>query len=115
MTFTLEVMLRGDQRVHTEQIEYPTHPATWTAADMQVLLRRWLEAIDRMQNPGEEPRAVELRGLNWIVSPFQGQVVIAFEIPSASAVAGPFDVPPGLLEGLLVQTITAAAPSTMVH
>lgn len=115
MTFTLEVMLRGDQRIYTERFDYPTHASRWTAADMQVVLRQWLQAIDRMQHPGAEPRAIELRGLNWIVSPYQGHVVIAFEIPSASAVAGPFDVAPALLEQLLVQTIAAAGPPVTVH
>jgi hypothetical protein len=115
MTVTLEVMLRRDQRVFTEQIDYPTHASRWTAADMQTVLRRLLQSIDRVQHPDAEPRAVELRGLNWIVSPYQGQVVIAFEIPSASAVAGPFDVAPGLLEQLLVQAISAASPSVTVH
>jgi hypothetical protein len=115
MTFTLEVMLRGDQRVYTGRIDYATPPISWTVADTQAVLHQLLQAIDRMQNPGAEPRPIELRGLNWIVSPYQGQVVIAFEIPSASAVAGPFDVAPALLEQLLVQTIVAAGPPVTVH
>lgn len=111
MTFTLEVMLRADQRVFTEQIDHPGTPQTWTAADMQSVLRALLRAIDRILNPGDEPRAIELRGLNWIVSPYQDQVVIAFEIASASAVAGPFDVPQRVLESLLAQALGTATPT----
>lgn len=115
MTLTLEVMLRGDQQVHTRTIDRPGQPDSWTVADMDALLREFLHAIDDIQNPGGEPRPVELRGLNWIVSPYEGRHVIAFEIPSASAVAGPFDTPAAVLEHLLVKTMAAASPSPTVH
>ena len=115
MTFTLEVMLRGEQRVYTEQIDHAGEPATWTAADGQVIVRQMLQFIDGILNPGQAPREVELRGVNWIVNPYQEHVVIAFEIPSASAVAGPFDVAPSVLEALLVQTFAAVTPPSTVH
>ena len=115
MTFTLEVMLRGRETVFSEKIDHPGTPGTWTPADMRVVLTKVLQAIHRIQRPEDDAPHVELRGLNWIVSPYQGHVVIAFEIPSASAVAGPFDVAPALLEQLLVQTIAAAGPPVTVH
>jgi hypothetical protein len=116
MTFTLEVMLRGGQKVLAERMEYPGEPNAWTAADLQALMRGMLRAIDRMQNPGADPREAELRGLSWIVSPFQEQVVIAFEIPSASAVAGPFDVPPARLARVLAQAMGGpVVPPATVH
>ena len=115
MTLTLEVMLRGRETVFTEQFDYPGEPGSWTPADMQVLLTRLLRAIHRFQRPEDDEPHVELRGLNWIVSPYEGRVVIAFEIASASAVAGPFDVAPEVLERLLRQSLSGASTVQTVH
>ena len=98
-------------------LDHAGDPHSWTPADMQAVLRTLLGRIDGILNPGQEPRPVELRGLNWIVSPYQGQVVVAFEIASASAVAGPFDAPADVLESLLNQAVAPehGAPGYRVH
>ena len=46
------------------------------------------------QEPGRRSSASwRLRGFSWIVEPTTGGVVIAIEIPTGAAVAGPFDIP----------------------
>jgi hypothetical protein len=115
MTFTLEVMLRGRETVFSEKIDHPGTPGTWTPADMRVVLTKVLQAIHRIQRPEDDAPHVELRGLNWIVSPYEGQVVIALEIPSASAVAGPFEVASPVLERLLNQSMASNPPAQTVH
>ena len=75
-----------------------------------------LLAIDRAKNPGDEPRHVHLRGFSWIVEPTDGGVVIAMEIPSGAAVAGPFDIPQPRLDGMITRVLNAARePKTVVH
>jgi hypothetical protein len=55
-----------------------------------------------------------LRGFSWIVEPTEGGVVIAMEIPTGAAVAGPFDIPQPKLDGLITRVLAAAAPSRPV-
>ena len=114
MTFTLEIMLRGNDTVFTEQLEHPGEPSTWTGADMAVVLRKALTAVDRVLTPGST-REVHLRGLNWIVSPYNDAFVLAMEIHSASAVAGPFPGPAAHLERLAAQAVSDARPPQTIH
>jgi hypothetical protein len=116
MTIPLEIMLRGNDRVYTETILQPGDPASWTERDVASLLKSILVTIDRVQNPGkEEAPDVALRGLSWIVHPIGGDVVIALEIHTASAVAGPLTMPPGKLEALIVKAVKTGTPGTVVH
>jgi hypothetical protein len=116
MTIPLEIMLRGNDRVFTETLVHPGDPATWTDRDIAAVLKNILIAIDRVQNPGksEEPE-VSLRGLSWIVHPSGNGVVIALEIHSASAVAGPFSVPESQLDGLITRALRAVTPAPVIH
>ena len=118
MTFDLEVMLRGNERVFVERIDYEREESAWTDADVDAVLRKILQAIDRMLNPGAgSERPVWLRGMSWIVSPHEGGVVIAFEIHSASAVAGPFAITQDRLSAMVDRVLNQSAPppSTRVH
>ncbi|HEY8548936.1 MAG TPA: hypothetical protein VIL35_03175 [Vicinamibacterales bacterium] len=116
MTLPIEIMLRGNERVFTESLEYPVEPAAWTEADVAEILKGILRAINRAQNPGavEEP-PVALRGMNWIVHPSAQGPVIALEIHSASAVAGPVDLPEATLDGLIGRAVSAATRRGTVH
>ncbi len=116
MTIPLEIMLRGSDRVFTETLVHPGDPASWTERDVTAVLKSVLVAIDRVQNPGrhEEPE-VSLRGLSWIVHPSGSGVVIALEIHSASAVAGPFALSEPHLDALITRALRAAAPTPVVH
>jgi hypothetical protein len=116
MIIPVEIMLRHDERVFTETIEHPLDASAWTAADLEEILSEILARIDRLQNPGRRERPpVSLRGVNWIVSPYQDGVAIAFEIHSASAVAGPFAVAQAVLERLMTEAFAAARPPATIH
>lgn len=111
MTFDVEIMLRQNDRVFTERLSHERDAADWTDADASVVLKKILRAIDRVQRPAdEEEREVSLRGLSWIVTPFKDGVVIAFEIHSASAVAGPFAVAEPALTRLLTRAMQEGQP-----
>jgi hypothetical protein len=116
MTIPLEIMLRGNDRVFTETIVHPGEPSSWHERDIATVLKRILIAIDRAQNPGktEEPD-VSLRGLSWIVHPSDKGVVIALEIHTASAVAGPLNLTESHLDGLITRALNAAKPTPVVH
>ena len=91
MRLTVEIMLRGNNHVFTETIVHPTEPVAWTEEDVATILKAMLRATAKAQDPdAQEPAEIMLRGMNWIVHPAaDGGVVIALEIHSASAVAGP--------------------------
>lgn len=116
MTIPVEIMLRHDERVFTETIDHPRDVDAWTAVDLEQILKAILARIDRIQHPGRpEQPPVSLRGMNWIVSPYQQGVAIAFEIPSASAVAGPFSLAQEALERLMTEAFAASRPPTTIH
>lgn len=119
MTYHVEIMLRGNDAVFTESVHHIGNddPAAWTVEDASAMLRATLLAIDRVLNPGRRDEPVTtFRGLNWIVAPHQtAGVVLALEIHSASAVAGPFGLPLERLEQLLNEAVKASASSGVVH
>ena len=108
MTYQVEIMLRGNERVYTETVHHigGGDPAGWTVDDAGTVLHSTLKAIDRVMNPGrdDEP-ATTFRGINWIVTPYDEGVVLALEIHSASAVAGPFRLSQARFEELLNEAV----------
>jgi hypothetical protein len=115
MTIPVEIMLRGDPRVYAETIEHPGELSSWTASDMRSVIERLLRLVHRLLQPGVPDGPVQLRGMNWIVSPYQQGVVIAIETHSASVVAGPFDAPAASVESLVVGALGSVPPGTVVH
>jgi hypothetical protein len=118
MTYTVEIMLRGNEQVFTETLHHigGADPSAWTAEDASTVMHSTLLAIDRVLNPGrsDEPSSLTFRGINWIVTPHDQGVVIALEIHSASAVVGPFAMPQATLDALLTEAVTAPAASGVV-
>ena len=116
MTFDIEIVLRERDYAVTETIQHDNRPADWNEIDVETVLKEMLLAIDRAKNPGATGRYVALRGFSWIVEPAQGGVVIALEIPSGAAVAGPFAIEQARLDRLIAQVLAAARPpSPVVH
>jgi hypothetical protein len=116
MTFNLEIMLRHDPRVHARTITSDRDAAAWTEADLDAILRQILREVEQVLNPAAPAaRGVSLRGMSWIVNPYRDGVVIAFEIHSASAVAGPLAVAQERLEGLMANVMKGAAPAATIH
>ena len=62
--------------------------------------------MDRRQHPGEPDLVIALRGLSWIVNPYEeGGVVVAIEIGSGAAIAGPFEIEKTSLEAMITRVL----------
>jgi len=115
MTFDVEIVLRERDYAVTERLACAgDDPAGWTEGDVETVLKEILLAIDRVKNPHAASRYVALRGFSWIVEPTPGGVVIAIEIPSGAAVAGPFTIEQPRLDRLIARVIASARPSSPV-
>lgn len=111
MKVTVDVWLRGQDFAKTETIEGVLHdPAAWTDEDVRAVLLGMLLAMHRLKHPGEVERPVALRGLSWIVNPYdEGGVVIAIEITMGAAVAGPFNIEQAALEQMIGRVLAEAS------
>ncbi len=103
MTVQVDVWLRGDNHATTKAIEgIGREPGQWTDDDVRAVLLGMLEAMHRLKHPKGELPPMTLRGLSWIVNPYDdGGVVIAIEITMGAAVAGPIDMDKGRLESMI--------------
>ena len=120
MNVTVDVWLRGQDVARTESIQgVSREPRRWTDGDVRVVLEGMLRVMHRLKHPRdmEEP-AIALRGLSWIVNPYEdGGVVIAIEITMGAAVAGPFDIEQASLEAMIARVLArpVTPPSSAVH
>ena len=108
MEFPVDIWLRADNHATTELIApVAREPQAWTDGDVADVLIGMLRAIDRASHPdGAADRPIGLRGFSWIVNPFEsGGVVIAIEMTLGAVIAGPFDVPEGVLTGMIQSAI----------
>ena len=119
MTVHVDVWLRGEDFATTEVIEGLTRePRAWTDDDVRLVLEGMLQAMHRLKHPSQTERSIALRGLSWIVNPYEdGGVVIAIEITMGAAIAGPFDVEQAALEAMISRVLvgSAAPPSSLIH
>jgi len=117
MNFDIEIVLRERDYAVTETIHHEGHrPADWTDVDVELVLKSMLLAIDRVKNPDSTERYVALRGFSWIVEPTTGGVVIALEIPSGAAVAGPFEIEQPRLDQMITRVLASVkGPRPVVH
>ena len=119
MTVSVDIWLRGQDFATTATIDdIARAPGEWIDEDVRLVLEGMLRAMDRLKRLGESDRAISLRGLSWIVNPFEeGGVVIAIEITMGAAIAGPFRIDQRALETMIARVIAshAAPPSTTVH
>lgn len=115
MHYDIEIVLRDRDTAIAERLEHEGgDPSEWTELDVDSVLKSMLLAIDRAKNPTANERYVALRGFSWIVEPADGGVVIALEIPTGAAVAGPFDIPQHRLDTLITRAIATAGPKRPV-
>jgi hypothetical protein len=112
MTVDVDVWLRGQDYATTSAITGITRePGAWTDDDVRGVLEGMLDAMHRLKHPDEEPGAIALRGLSWIVNPFEeGGVVIAIEISMGAAIAGPIAIDKAALEGMITRVLVQARP-----
>ena len=115
MTFDIEIVLRDRNYALTEHLTHPGDPAQWTERDVEAVLKEILLSIDRAKNPTATDRHVSLRGFSWIVEPADGGVVIAIEIPTGAAVAGPFAISQASLDRLITSVLAATRPKPVIH
>jgi hypothetical protein len=119
MNFPVDVWLRGDDFATTETIDgVAREPRAWTDDDVRGVLEAMLKTMNRLKHPTGPEHPVALRGLSWIVNPFEdGGVVIAIEITLGAAIAGPFDLDKAVLEGMIARVLagSVAPPSATVH
>jgi hypothetical protein len=115
VTFDVDVVLRERDYAVTERIHQAGEPREWTDTDVAAVLREILLAIDRAKNPAATERYVALRGFSWIVEPTEVGVVIAIEIPSGAAVAGPFEIEQAVLDRMISRVLAAGSTRTVVH
>ena len=115
MTYPVDIWLRGTDVASTAAIDgIPNAPGAWTDADVRLVLQGMLRAMDREKWPGQEEREIVLRGLSWIVNPYEeGGVVIAIEITLGAAIAGPFDIDKAALEAMITRVASAANPQVI--
>jgi hypothetical protein len=115
----VDVCLRGDNVATTKMIDgIVRDPSAWTDADVRMVLEGMLRAMHHVKHPEEADRPVLLRGLSWIVNPFdEGGVVIAIEITLGAAIAGPFNIEKAALEAMITRVLfpPVAHTSGTVH
>jgi hypothetical protein len=114
----VDILLRGSEVATTAAVEGITRPPReWTDADVRLVLEGMLRAMHRLRHPGEDDRPIALRGLSWIVNPYEeGGVVVAIEITLGAAIAGPFDIEQAALEAMIARVMARAKPpSATVH
>jgi hypothetical protein len=115
MAWPVDIWLRGTDVAKTATIDGISNaPGSWTDEDVRMLLQGMLRAMDREKWPGQEEREIVLRGLSWIVNPFEdGGVVIAIEITLGAAVAGPFDIDKTALEQMITRVMRGTHPQAV--
>ena len=117
--FPVDIWLRGEHTATTRSIQGIAHePRAWTDDDVRLMLEGMLLEMHRLKHPQDDERTIALRGLSWIVNPYEdGGVVVAIEITLGAAIAGPFQIDQRTLEGMITRVITQArsggAPPTV--
>ena len=113
MTFNVEVLLKGSEDVVDRTVDFDgPEPAEWTDDDVRRVLTLTLGAFQRVQNPASGETAVSLRGFSWIVTPVDGGIAIAIEIPSGAVVAGPFEGDVDTLTATITRVLANVRGST---
>ena len=114
MRVQVEVCLKGENVATTKMIDgVARHPSAWSDDEVRVVLEGMLRAMHQVKHPESSVGAVSLRGLSWIVNPFdEGGVVIAIEVTLGAAIAGPFDIDKAKLEAMITRVITRPESSS---
>ena len=120
MNVTVEIVLRGQNEATTRSIRgIVREPSKWVDDDVKLVLEGMLREMHRAKHPESGDQAIALRGLSWIVNPYdEGGVVVAIEITLGAAVAGPFDIDQHALEAMIARVLAQSSvspPSTTVH
>jgi len=116
MTFTVEVLVKGQEHVVEKVVEIDvSEPRAWDDNDVRRVLESILSAFDAVQSPDATDRTVSLRGFSWIVTPVDGGVAIAIEIPSGAVVAGTFEADVDTLTATITRALATVRGQEQVH
>lgn len=117
MTFTVEVLLKGQDEVVERRVEFDgPEPLAWADDDVRRVLELTLGAFDAVQQPdGASERPVTLTGFSWIVNEVDGGVAIFIEIPSGAVVAGPLNADVDTLTATINRVLANAQVSSQTH
>jgi hypothetical protein len=109
---SVDVWLRGQDFATTRNIPgIARDPSAWTEDDVRLVLQGMLLEMHRLKHPDDEERPIALRGLSWIVNPYEeGGVLIAIEITMGAAIAGPFDIDKASLETMIARVLAQSVP-----
>ena len=112
MTIPVDIWLRGDNHATTRPLDgIVREPDAWTDEDVRCVLEGMLQVMHRLKHSRDAEQPIALRGLSWIVNPYEeGGVVIAIEIGMGAAIAGPFDIDKGALETMIARVLAPAPP-----
>jgi hypothetical protein len=105
---SVDVWLRGQDFATTKSIPgILREPHAWTDDDVRSVLQGMLLAMHRLKHPDDAETPIVLRGLSWIVNPYEdGGVLIAIEITMGAAIAGPFDIDQAALESMIARVLS---------
>ena len=107
MNLQVDIWLRGQDFATTRAIDgLAREPASWTDDDVRAVLEGMLRVMHQLKYPQDADRLIALRGLSWIVNPFeQSGVVIAIEILIGAAIAGPIQIDQRALEVMITRVL----------
>ena len=107
VTVSVDVWLRGQDFATTKDIQgVVREPGAWTDDDVRTVLHGMLLEMHRLKHPDDAETSIALRGLSWIVNPYEdGGVLIAIEITMGAAIAGPFDIDQTALESMIARVL----------
>src|SRR5262245_45443885 len=111
MNAPVDIWLRGTGSTLPATVEGITRaPAAWTDDDVRFLLKGILRAMSHLKRQRWADREDALRGVNWLVNPYEdGGVVIAIEVALGAAIAGPFEIDKTALERMIARVLAADA------
>ena len=116
MNYPVDIWLRGTDYATTREIADVSEPAAWTDTDVESVLKQMLRVMDREKNPEADERPVFLRGFSWIVNAYDdGGVLIAIEMQTGAAVAGPFNIDKRELEGMVSRVLAQGQARPEIH
>lgn len=115
----VDIWLRGENVATTRPlVGIAVDPTAWTDVDVRAVLEAMLEAMYRLKHPTQDPGPIALRGLSWIVNPYdKNGVLIAIEISMGAAVCGPFAIDQVALEAMIARVLAPPTPTgaNLVH
>ncbi|MGE3508320.1 MAG: hypothetical protein AB7N65_05505 [Vicinamibacterales bacterium] len=118
MKVDVDIWLRGENVATTRPIVgIAREPEAWTDDDVRAVLEGMLDAMYRLKHPSQDPGPIALRGLSWIVNPYdEGGVLIALEISMGAAVSGPFAIDQSTLETMITRVLKPPSTTgTTIH